>query len=58
MSRYMKVACWISWTISLPAAQITPLGRTLQIPFKALYAWTLENIEMVEHARSAFDRRA
>lgn len=38
--------------------QITPLGRTLQGPFKALYAWTLENMETVEQARSAFDRRA
>jgi len=38
--------------------QITPLGRTLQVPFKALYAWTLENIERVEQARTAFDRRA
>ena len=38
--------------------QITPLGRSLQAPFKALYAWTLENIATVEQARSAFDRRA
>jgi DNA-binding HxlR family transcriptional regulator len=38
--------------------QITPLGRTLQVPFKALYAWTLENIHTVEQARNAFDRRA
>jgi DNA-binding HxlR family transcriptional regulator len=37
--------------------QITPLGRTLQVPFKALYAWTLENIKTVEQARYAFDRR-
>jgi DNA-binding HxlR family transcriptional regulator len=37
--------------------QITPLGRTLQAPFKALYAWTLQNMEAVERARSAFDRR-
>jgi DNA-binding HxlR family transcriptional regulator len=37
--------------------QITPLGRTLQGPFKALYAWTLQNIETVEKARNAFDRR-
>jgi DNA-binding HxlR family transcriptional regulator len=38
--------------------QITPLGRTLQVPFKALYAWTLQNMATVEQARSAFDRRA
>ncbi len=37
--------------------QITPLGRTLQVPFKALYAWTLDNMETVEQARDAFDRR-
>ena len=37
--------------------QITPLGRSLQAPFKALYAWTLQNIEAVNQARSAFDRR-
>jgi hypothetical protein len=37
--------------------QFTPLGRTLQVPFKALDAWTLENTETVERARSAFDRR-
>jgi DNA-binding HxlR family transcriptional regulator len=38
--------------------RLTPLGRTLLPPFKALYAWTLENIGTVEEARSAFDRRA
>lgn len=37
--------------------QITALGRTLQVPFKALYAWTLQNLETVERARAAFDRR-
>lgn len=34
---------------------ITPLGRTLQPPFRALYAWTLESMAEVERARSAFD---
>jgi DNA-binding HxlR family transcriptional regulator len=38
--------------------QITPLGRTLQVPFKALYAWTLENMERVDEARAQFDQRA
>ena len=37
--------------------KITPLGRTLQIPFKALYAWTLENMKRVEKSRSVFDHR-
>jgi DNA-binding HxlR family transcriptional regulator len=38
--------------------QITPLGRTLQVPFKALYAWTLDNMAAVERARTAFDKKA
>lgn len=37
--------------------EITPLGRTLQPPFKALYAWTLEQMPQVERARKAFDER-
>jgi DNA-binding HxlR family transcriptional regulator len=37
--------------------EITPLGRTLQDPFKALYAWTLANLPAVETAREQFDRR-
>ncbi|WP_394690074.1 winged helix-turn-helix transcriptional regulator [Hoeflea sp.] len=38
--------------------EITPLGRTLQPPFKALYGWTIEQMPAVEAAREAFDRRA
>jgi DNA-binding HxlR family transcriptional regulator len=38
--------------------EITPLGRTLQPPFKALYAWTLDHLDEVEAARQAFDGRA
>lgn len=38
--------------------EITPLGRTLQPPFKALYAWTRVNLPDVERARAAFDHRA
>lgn len=34
---------------------ITPLGRTLQPPFKALYSWTFEHLPEVERARSVFD---
>ena len=37
--------------------EITPLGRTLQPPFKALYAWTIEQMPEVEAARQAFDAR-
>ncbi|WNG13809.1 winged helix-turn-helix transcriptional regulator [Cystobacter fuscus] len=38
--------------------EISPLGRTLQKPFKALYAWTMESMDQVEEARRAFDARA
>jgi DNA-binding HxlR family transcriptional regulator len=37
--------------------EVTPLGRTLQVPFRALHAWTLENMGKVEAARCAFDGR-
>jgi len=37
--------------------EITPLGRSLQTPFKALYAWTMENMGEVEDARTAYDQR-
>src|SRR4051812_45634244 len=37
--------------------EITPLGRTLQKPLKALYAWTAEHLAAVEEARQAFDRK-
>lgn len=37
--------------------EITPLGRSLQEPFKALYTWTLASLPQVELARQAFDER-
>lgn len=37
--------------------EITPLGRTLQPPFKALYVWTMANLGAVEDARQRFDGR-
>ena len=37
--------------------EITPLGRTLQPPFMALYAWTLDHMAEVEQARMTFDAR-
>jgi len=37
--------------------EITPLGRSLQQPFKALYAWMLEHLEEVDEARRIFDAR-
>jgi DNA-binding HxlR family transcriptional regulator len=38
--------------------EISPLGRSLQVPFKALYEWTMANLGDVEKARLAFDERA
>lgn len=35
--------------------QITPLGRTLQQPFRALHEWTLEKLPEVVAARETFD---
>jgi DNA-binding HxlR family transcriptional regulator len=35
--------------------EVTPLGRTLLPPFRALYAWTLANLPEVEQARATFD---
>ena len=37
--------------------EITDLGRSLQDPFKALYAWTVQHLHAVERARTAFDAR-
>ncbi len=37
---------------------ITPLGQSLQTPFRALYVWSLDNLPAIETARGAFDRRA
>jgi DNA-binding HxlR family transcriptional regulator len=36
---------------------ITPLGRTLEAPFQALYAWTLNHSADVVQAQAAFDER-
>ncbi|WP_102959085.1 winged helix-turn-helix transcriptional regulator [Mangrovicella endophytica] len=38
--------------------EMTPLGRTLLPPFKALYAWTMANLSEVDAARRAFDSRS
>ena len=37
--------------------EITPLGRTLQPPFRALYAWTIAKMPEVDLARRVFDER-
>jgi DNA-binding HxlR family transcriptional regulator len=36
---------------------ITPLGRTLEEPFRALYHWTVNHSEQVLQAQQAFDER-
>ncbi|MDX1369060.1 helix-turn-helix domain-containing protein [Pseudomonas sp.] len=36
---------------------ITPLGRTLEEPFRALYLWTINHLPTVIQAQSAFDER-
>ena len=36
---------------------LTPLGCTLQQPFAALYAWTVDHLAELEQARQAFDQR-
>jgi DNA-binding HxlR family transcriptional regulator len=38
--------------------EITALGRSLQPPFKALYAWMMAHLDDVEAARRQFDGRA
>jgi DNA-binding HxlR family transcriptional regulator len=38
--------------------EITPLGRTLDGPFQALFRWTRDHLPEVEQARAQFDDRA
>ncbi|MBP2850396.1 MULTISPECIES: winged helix-turn-helix transcriptional regulator [Dickeya] len=38
--------------------EITPLGRTLQQPFRELHQWTLDKLPEVEAARQQFDQAA
>ncbi|WP_426116790.1 winged helix-turn-helix transcriptional regulator [Pseudomonas sp. DSP3-2-2] len=38
--------------------EITPLGRTLQQPFRELHKWTLDKLPDVEAARLRFDEVA
>ena len=34
---------------------ITPLGRTLEAPFQALFVWTVNHADAVTRAQAAFD---
>jgi len=36
---------------------VTPLGRSLDKPFAALNAWTMEHAETLRAAQKAFDKR-
>ncbi|KPY60428.1 helix-turn-helix domain-containing protein [Pseudomonas syringae] len=38
--------------------EITPLGQTLQQPFRELHNWTLDKLPEVEMARLKFDKAA
>ena len=37
---------------------ITKLGRTLQVPFGAMYAWSIDHLHEIEQAQKAFDKKA
>ncbi len=37
---------------------VTPLGRTLEEPFRAVYGWTVQYAPAVLQAQAAFDQRA
>jgi len=37
---------------------ITELGRTLQVPFGAMYDWSIKHLHEIEEAQAAFDHRA
>jgi DNA-binding HxlR family transcriptional regulator len=39
------------------AYTITPLGRSLQKPFAALYDWTLDHIESIKRHQENYDRK-
>ncbi|HIC7213092.1 winged helix-turn-helix transcriptional regulator [Burkholderia stabilis] len=36
---------------------ITELGRTLQVPFGAVYDWSINHLDEIEQARQAYDER-
>lgn len=36
---------------------ITELGRTLQVPFGAVYEWAIGHLHEIEQAREAYDER-
>jgi DNA-binding HxlR family transcriptional regulator len=36
---------------------ITPLGKTLQVPFAAVYDWSIDHLDDLEAARRNYDAR-
>lgn len=36
---------------------LTPLGRSLQTPFSALYHWTVDHMDTIQHLQAEFDKR-
>jgi DNA-binding HxlR family transcriptional regulator len=38
--------------------ELTELGRSLGVPVNALNQWTIDHIEAINTARTAFDKRA
>ena len=38
--------------------EITTLGRSLDMPFQALYLWTFKHLSEVENARARYDERS
>jgi len=36
---------------------ITELGRTLQVPFGAVYEWSIQHLETIERAQKEYDER-
>jgi DNA-binding HxlR family transcriptional regulator len=37
---------------------ITELGRTLQVPFGAVYAWSIEHLDEIDQAQKVYDQHA
>lgn len=37
---------------------ITELGRTLQVPFGAMYEWSINHLHQIEQAQKAYDQNA
>lgn len=36
---------------------LTPLGRSLGVPFAALYGWTVDHMDVIQQAQRAYDDR-